>query len=110
MGGEEEPIQYDIEEVSPYEFARSKCKSVILPNAVKTIGNEAFYHCDELESITIPKSVTKIGDGAFNCCENLKNIYYEGSPQDWAMVAVGKENKKLSGVFGKANIYYNHKK
>ena len=48
--------------------------SVIIPNSVTTIGDSAFCYCDSLESITIPDSVTSIGDSAFRYCESLESI------------------------------------
>lgn len=34
---------------------------------VTSIGEYAFFHCDELTSVTIPESVISIGDSAFMC-------------------------------------------
>ena len=39
--------------------------SIIIPDSVTSIGNEAFYNCRGLTSVTIPNSVTSIGDNAF---------------------------------------------
>ena len=50
------------------------CVNYIIPNSVKSIGDEAFYGCESLQSITIPNSVTSIGDGAFYGCESLQSI------------------------------------
>ena len=49
--------------------------SITIPNSVTSIGNSAFCYCDNLASITIPNSVTSIGASAFFGCDNLKTIY-----------------------------------
>ena len=48
--------------------------SITIPDSVKTIGNHAFGNCQSLTSITIPDSVTIIGNGAFTSCTSLTNI------------------------------------
>jgi len=45
--------------------------SVVIGNSVATIGKSAFYHCRNLQSVTIPESVTSIGSLAFVLCSNL---------------------------------------
>lgn len=42
--------------------AREGLVSIIIPNSVVTIGNEAFDRCLNLTSINIPKSVLRIGE------------------------------------------------
>lgn len=49
-------------------------KSVIIPNSVTEIGQEAFKKCKRLLNVTIPDSVTDIGLGAFYGCSFLKEI------------------------------------
>lgn len=41
---------------------------------VTTIGEMAFYECENLVSMTIPESVTQIGKAAFIRCSNLESI------------------------------------
>ena len=41
---------------------------------VTSIGNSAFYVCDDLTSITIPNNVTSIGVSAFGACSGLTSI------------------------------------
>ena len=45
-----------------------------IPHTVKTIWNDAFFHCSKVTSITIPNSVTEIGPSAFCGCDSLYSI------------------------------------
>lgn len=42
--------------------------------SVESIGNYAFYNCDKLTGLEIPNSTTSIGSGAFCDCSGLKRI------------------------------------
>ena len=42
--------------------------------AVTSIGNEAFFSCQNLTKITLPTSITSIEDGAFRSCTGLTQI------------------------------------
>lgn len=50
------------------------CKTTTIPNSVATIGNYAFYGCEELTSIVIPNNVTIIGSQAFRYCNRLASV------------------------------------
>ena len=52
----------------------SDIKEVQIPSNITSIGDNAFYECNNLTSITIPDGVISIGDGAFLGCTSLKNI------------------------------------
>ncbi len=59
------------------EDAFSSCSflsSIAIPSSVTTIGDGAFSFCSSLSSITLPESVTTIGDNAFNSCSSLSSI------------------------------------
>jgi len=48
--------------------------SVIIPRGVISIGESAFSGSDNLKFVTIPSSVAKIGDAAFGSCTSLVSI------------------------------------
>ena len=55
----------------------SKSKMLIsaaLPDALTSIGNEAFAYCSALGSITLPDALTSIGIQAFASCSALGSI------------------------------------
>ena len=46
----------------------------MIEDGVTSIGDAAFYDCNNLTSITIPDSVTSIGNAAFSFCSSLTSI------------------------------------
>ena len=52
----------------------SALTTVLLPDTLQSIGDEAFYNCYSLTSITIPEGVTSIGERAFYNCSSLTSI------------------------------------
>lgn len=48
--------------------------SYIVPNSVKSIGDESFRGCKSLINISIPNSVTWLGGNAFSGCNGLTSI------------------------------------
>lgn len=55
-------------------FSGSAVTSVVIPEGVKSIGDDAFSGCGYMTSIVIPEGVTSIGDYAFVDCSSLANI------------------------------------
>ena len=55
------------------------CLNTIIPESVTSIGDYAFYNCNDLTSITIPESVTNIGGTAFSGCPKLTTINAMGT-------------------------------
>ena len=56
-------------------FYQNPCRSVILPETLRTIESSAFYCCYYLEEIRIPAAVTEIGSGAFFRTSSLRSIW-----------------------------------
>ncbi len=61
-----------------------KLTKLVLPNKLEHIGTKAFYSCSKLESIVIPISVTSVGNFIFRACDKL-TIYCVASskPSEW---------------------------
>ena len=55
------------------------CQSTIIPHSVVSIGDRAFYSCQELKSIDIPNSVISIGKFAFAECTGLTHAIIPNS-------------------------------
>lgn len=49
-------------------------KSLVLPEGLKRIGEQALYHTG-LEYICLPESVEYVGPGAFGACYDLRYVY-----------------------------------
>lgn len=47
--------------------------SIVIPDGVEEISDQAFYNCSKLETIIIPKSVIKVGVDAFAGTDWLSN-------------------------------------
>ena len=96
-------------------LVQGRCTGVIPGEAVKTVGQNAFYNtnglaavtltegvekleqyafgsCYDLTVITWPRSLTAVGYGAFAGCSSLDLILYAGTEAEWNAVAIGDYN------------------
>lgn len=61
-------------------------ETVIIEEGVTTIGTSAFHACTSLKHIYIPKSLTLCKERCFQGCTVLANVYYAGTPNEWAQI------------------------
>ena len=76
--------------------AFNSCKEltrVVFPDALTTIGKNAFYDNNGLEQVTFGRSLTTIEDRAFDLCKNLTNISIPNSVTQIGMYAFYKCTK-----------------
>jgi len=52
---------------------KSTLTTIVLPNTLVSIAQNAFYNCIGLTGIVFPSSVTTIGDDSFSFCSGLTN-------------------------------------
>jgi hypothetical protein len=90
-------ISYNVNAIAQMAFSNncSTLTSVVIPDSIKSIGDEAFYGCSSLTEITIPDGVTSIGDGAFAGCPSVRvldnNCFMTGNAGE----LIDKKNKKI---------------
>ena len=57
-------------------FYRTKIQTVIIPEGVISIGDEAFARCEQLETIYLPNTITSLNYSCFYKSEKLKYTKY----------------------------------
>ena len=74
--------EYNVTIIGNGAFWGTEITSVIIPEGVTKIDNDAFMECRELKSITIPKSLAYVGKDAFGNDFSISSIYIS-SLEDW---------------------------
>jgi hypothetical protein len=64
---------------SDYNNHYTVLKSIILPNNITKIDEDAFKLCSGLTSVTIPNSVTTLAEGVFSNCKELVSVTFGNS-------------------------------
>lgn len=60
--------------IGAYAFTYSKLASVVIPSNIKSIGEEAFWHCKSLAQVTIQEGVERIDKYAFSGVNVLTEV------------------------------------
>ena len=105
----------------PWYSKRDQIHTVVIEEGVTSIGNHAFYSCENVESITIPEGVTNIGDYALESCsslayiilpssirsigtavveycENFWHVFYTGTEAQWNNISIDSSNFHLNAT------------
>lgn len=64
---------FTIESPAPWSNA-GEITAIVISNGITSIGDFAFYECEDITSVTIPGTVITIGKGAFEDCNSLQSI------------------------------------
>ncbi len=65
---------YQYNKILCFTTKTSKMKTLSLPKTLKTIGEYAFFQCDELEELVIPQTVDTVKEMAFTGCRGLETV------------------------------------
>ncbi len=71
---EKDGNQLQVVEIGAGAFKKLKIKSVVIPEGVTLIRDDAFSGCDQLESIKLPSTLVEIKDSAFYGCFKLDGV------------------------------------
>lgn len=63
-----------VKAISAKAFEKSRITSLVMPNSIEWIGENAFSQCSMLKSITLSKSLTEIKTGTFADCTALESV------------------------------------
>ena len=68
--------EYDVTDtaIGAYAFRYEDIVSIVIPEGVTSIGDQAFYSCLSLTNISLPNSLTSIGESALHNCNKLPSI------------------------------------
>lgn len=90
--------------ILPYMFANAGVTgSVWIPHTVESIGNKAFYDCDNLRGLTLGydgmTTFPSIGEGVFNSCGNFTYIKVRNRVHE-QFESAAKNNTSGWGAYG----------
>ena len=69
-------------------FNEADITSVVVPDSVEYISDNAFLDCAGLTSLTVGLGLRSIGNNAFSGCSALSSIYYTGDMASWCEKAM----------------------
>lgn len=91
---------YDSAAQTPWFKDRAEIRKIVVQQGVTTIGDYAFYGCENVTSVTLPDTVTQIGKLAFYGCKNLRTLTVPDSVlvvEDYAFAKAGLQSIVFRG-------------
>lgn len=89
-----------ITKIGNLAFYKTGLTSIIIPEGVLLIGDNAFCECSDLVEVHFPSTLGYIGSCAFRNCPNLKKIYYNGTSDEWHKI-----DKMITSFASSVNDY-----
>lgn len=77
---------------TPWFKDRAEIRKIVVQQGVTTIGDYAFYGCENVTSVTLPDTVIQIGKLAFYGCKDLRTLTVPDSVltvEDYAFAKAG---------------------
>lgn len=85
---------------TPWFKDRAEIRKIVVQQGVTTIGDYAFYGCENVTSVTLPDTVTQIGKLAFYGCKDLRTLTVPDSVltvEDYAFAKAGLQSIVFRG-------------
>lgn len=73
-------------------YGNTTITKVVIPGSIKTIGEQAFFACENLRTVELQEGIQVIGKFAFQYCVSLTEIVFPGSVTDIASGALAKSS------------------
>jgi hypothetical protein len=65
---------YNIVEIGPFAFFNTKIETLLLPNSITIVQDNAFNNCSNLKSVELSNGLTEIKNYLFYNCRELERI------------------------------------
>ena len=91
---------YDSAAQTPWFKDRAEIRKIVVQQGVTTIGDYAFYGCENVTSVTLPDTVIQIGKLAFYGCKDLRTLTVPDSVltvEDYAFAKAGLQSIVFRG-------------
>lgn len=79
ISGSGDMEDFEGEAYVPWAEYRDQITKVVIEKGITSVGDRAFFNCEEIKSVTIPEGVTKIGEDAFTNCSSLITVHIPSS-------------------------------
>lgn len=83
-------------------FSGTALKTLIVPDGVTLIKEDALKDCASLVTIVLPQSLTDIENSAFHGCTAFKTAFFKGDSKAYESITVAEMNDSLT----EAKTYY----